>query len=100
MKWRGLVCFVAGLIAASRFAAQPDVVRIGYFPNFTHGQALYARSTGLFEKELGTKIQWVAFNAGPTAIESLFASAIDATYIGPGPTVNGFVKSRGEKFVV
>ena len=96
----GLVCFAAGLIAASPFAAQPGVVRIGYFPNVTHGQALYARSTGSFEKQLGTKVQWVAFNAGPTAIESLFADAIDATYIGPGPAVNGFVKSRGEKFVI
>ena len=82
------------------FAGQPEVIRIGYFPNVTHGQALYARSTGLFEKQLGTRVQWVAFNAGPTAVESLFANAVDATYIGPSPTVNGYVKSRGEKFVV
>jgi NitT/TauT family transport system substrate-binding protein len=100
MKWTGLVCFVAGMITAGGRAAQPQVIRIGYFPNVTHGQALYARATGSFEKELGVKVQWVPFNAGPTAIESLFANAIDATYIGPGPTVNGFVKSRGEKFVV
>jgi NitT/TauT family transport system substrate-binding protein len=94
------VCIGAGMIVAGGFAAQPAVIRIGYFPNVTHGQALYGRSTGSFEKQLGTKVQWVAFNAGPTAIESLFANAIDATYIGPGPTVNGYVKSRGEKFVV
>ena len=95
------MCFLAGVLAAtSGFAAEAGVVRIGYFPNVTHGQALYGRSTGSFEKQLGVKVQWVAFNAGPTAIESLFANAIDATYIGPGPTVNGYVKSRGEKFVV
>src|SRR5688572_12695785 len=101
MKLRGLVCFLAGVLTAtSGFAAEAAVVRIGYFPNVTHGQALYGRATGSFEKQLGVKVQWVAFNAGPTAIESLFANAIDATYIGPGPTVNGYVKSRGEKFVV
>lgn len=101
MKLRGLVCFLAGLLAVtSGFAAEKGVVRIGYFPNVTHGQALYGRATGSFEKQLGMKVQWVAFNAGPTAIESLFANAVDATYIGPSPTVNGYVKSRGEKFVV
>jgi NitT/TauT family transport system substrate-binding protein len=103
MKWTGLVCSLAGMIGAGvwgAFAAQPGVIRIGYFPNVTHGQALYARATGSFEKQLGLKVQWVPFNAGPTAVESLFANAIDATYVGPGPTVNGYIKSRGEKFVV
>jgi NitT/TauT family transport system substrate-binding protein len=49
---------------------------------------------------LGGQIKWVAFNAGPSAIEALFADAIDATYVGPNPAINGFLKSRGEKFVV
>src|SRR6187401_2088583 len=100
MRGMGLVCFLAGMLAANGFAAEPGVIRIDYFPNVTHGQALDGRATGSFEKQLGMKVQWVAFNAGPTAIESLFANAIDATYIGPSPTVNGYVKSRGEKFVV
>lgn len=80
--------------------ARTEEFRIGYFPNITHGQALYAKATGELEKAMGVPIKWISFNAGPTAIESLFANAIDATYIGPGPTVNGYIKSRGEKFVV
>ena len=36
------------------------------------------------------------FNAGPAAIEALNAGAIDATYIGPNPAINSFVKSKGE----
>src|SRR3954452_16516604 len=75
-------------------------LRLGHFPNITHGQALYARATGAFEKALGIKIKWTSFNAGPTAIESLFTDAVDATFVGPSPTINGFIKSRGEKFVV
>src|SRR5690242_12397828 len=68
-------------------------LRLGYFPNITHAQALYGRATGQFEKEIGVPIKWIAFNAGPTAIESLFADAVDATFVGPSPTINGFIKS-------
>ena len=75
-------------------------LRLGYFPNLTHAQALYARATGEFEKSTGLQIKWVPFNAGPTAIEALFTDAIDATFVGPSPTINGHIKSRGEKFVI
>ena len=75
-------------------------LRLGYFPNITHAQALYARATGEFERKLGVRIDWIAFNAGPTVIESLFSDAVDATFIGPSPTINGYIRSRGEKFVI
>ena len=75
-------------------------LRLGYFPNITHAQALYARATGEFEKALGVPIEWVSLNAGPSAIEALFVDAIDATFIGPSPTINGYIKSKGEKFVI
>jgi NitT/TauT family transport system substrate-binding protein len=75
-------------------------LRVGYFPNITHAQALYARATGEFEKAVGVPIQWVSFNAGPSAIEALFVDAVDATFIGPSPTINGYIKSKGEKFVI
>ena len=88
------------LIASSAIHAQqkPMVIRVGYFPNITHAQALVGRANGQFEKDLGTgvQIEWKAFNAGPSAIEALFANAIDLTYIGPNPTVTGYVRSQGE----
>jgi NitT/TauT family transport system substrate-binding protein len=74
--------------------------RVGYFPNITHAQALYGRATGLFEQKTGLSIHWTAFHAGPTAIEALFANSVDATFIGPTPTINGFIRSKGEKFVI
>jgi NitT/TauT family transport system substrate-binding protein len=80
--------------------AADRVLRLGYFPNVTHAQALYARSTGELEKAIGMPVKWVHFNAGPAAIEALFIDAIDATFIGPSPTINGYVKSKGRKFVV
>jgi NitT/TauT family transport system substrate-binding protein len=54
----------------------------------------------VFDRATGVRIRWTAFNAGPTAIESLFSDAVDATFVGPSPTINGYIKSRGEKFVI
>jgi NitT/TauT family transport system substrate-binding protein len=87
------------LTAASAYAQQkPLILRVGYFPNITHAQALVGRAGGQFEKALGpgVQIEWKAFNAGPSAIEALFANAIDLTYVGPNPTVTGYVRSQGD----
>jgi NitT/TauT family transport system substrate-binding protein len=94
-----LVALVA-VSAAPAAQGQAQELRLGYFPNITHAQALYARATGVFEQKTGVRIKWTAFNAGPTAIESLFANAVDATFVGPSPTINGYIKSRGGKFVI
>src|ERR1700730_8710051 len=87
-------------IAVSVIHAQqkPTVVRVGYFPNMTHAQALVGRANGEFEKALGAgvRIEWKAFTAGPSAIEALFANAIDLTYVGPNPAVTGYVRSQGD----
>ena len=97
-----LTLFTGLLLAGSPSlsGSEANVIRLGYFPNITHAQALYAQATGEFQKKTGVRIDWISFNAGPTAIESLFADAVDATFIGPSPTINGYLKSRGEKFVI
>jgi NitT/TauT family transport system substrate-binding protein len=92
-----LVIMLGGCAVAA--GQEGKQLRLGYFPNLTHAQALYARATGAFDKA-GARIQWVAFNAGPTAIEALFTDAVDATFVGPSPTINGYIKSKGDKFVV
>lgn len=72
-------------------------LRLGLFANVTHGPALIGLKEGYFQKELGsTQLSTQVFNAGPTAIEALNADAIDATYIGPSPAINAFIKSRGK----
>jgi NitT/TauT family transport system substrate-binding protein len=81
---------------------QPNIekltIRVGYFPNITHAQALVGIQNGAFQKELGDNvtIDVKTFNAGPTEIEALFAGAIDIGYIGPSPAINGYIKSNGE----
>jgi NitT/TauT family transport system substrate-binding protein len=97
-----VVAFVAftGLVVAADLPAQdaPLVIRAGHFPNITHSQGVIGQATGCFEKALApeARVEWKIFNAGPSAIEALFAGAIDLTYIGPNPAINGYVRSRGE----
>ncbi len=90
------------LLLATRFAHSEETVRVGYFPNITHAQALVGLANGEFQKALGTntRIDAKAFTAGPSAIEALFAGAIDLTYIGPGPAINGYVKSDGALVII
>jgi NitT/TauT family transport system substrate-binding protein len=98
--WPPSILLAILLLAASASGAQqkPLILRVGYFPNITHAQALVGRAGGQFEKAVGpgVQIEWKAFNAGPSAIEALFANAIDLTYVGPNPTVTGYVRSQGD----
>ena len=78
-------------------ASGTDVLRIGYFPNINHAQAVIGLGNGEYQRALGTvKIETQVFNAGPSAIEALFANKIDVTYVGPNPAINGYIKSDGE----
>ncbi|MBX7110576.1 MAG: ABC transporter substrate-binding protein [Dehalococcoidia bacterium] len=84
---------------ASAIAKVENVtLRLGYFPNITHAQPLVGLERGTYAEELGAnvKLETKTFNAGPAAIEALFAGAIDATYIGPNPAINGYVQSEGK----
>ena len=84
--------------------AQDLTVRVGHFPNVTHVQALVARSLerqgrGWFEERLGrgVRIAWYAYNAGPSAMEAIFAEGLDLTYVGPNPAINAYARSGGEE---
>ncbi|MFC0503306.1 ABC transporter substrate-binding protein [Micromonospora costi] len=76
----------------------PVTLRLGYFPNITHAPAVVGVEKGIFAEKLGSDVtlEPKTFNAGPAAIEAVFSGALDATYIGPNPTVNAFSKSHGE----
>jgi NitT/TauT family transport system substrate-binding protein len=96
------------LLCASFVGAQEKTtIRFGHFPNITHAQgviahALSRQGKGWFEKYLGpnVEIQWFTYNAGPSAMEAIFAKSLDVTYIGPGPTLNAYFKSNGEEMRV
>lgn len=76
-------------------------LRLGYFGNITHAPALVGVNQGFIQENLGTtKLSTQVFNAGPAAVEALNAGAIDATYIGPNPAINSYVKSQGESISI
>jgi NitT/TauT family transport system substrate-binding protein len=79
-------------------------IRVGHFPNITHAQgvvahALSRQGKGWFEQRLGpgTKVEWFVYNAGPSAMEAIFANSIDLTYVGPGPALNAYTKSNEQE---
>jgi sulfonate transport system substrate-binding protein len=78
--------------------SERKTLRIGYFPNINHAQAVIGLGRGDFQKALGDNVEVTTqiFNAGPAAIEALFANQIDVAYIGPNPAINGYVQSNGE----
>lgn len=86
--------------ASSVEAATPleGTIRLGYFANVTHAPAVIGEQEGIFADALGdgVKIEYVYFNSGTEAIEALFSDAIDASFIGPNPAINGFAQSDGE----
>lgn len=95
---RKILFRLGALLIFSLSAWGQTVIRVGAFPNMTHPQPMVGKATGWFEKQLGpnVKIVWTSFNAGPSAIEALFAGAIDMAYVGPNPSITGYVRSQGE----
>ncbi|MFM8364809.1 MAG: ABC transporter substrate-binding protein [Verrucomicrobiota bacterium] len=96
-----LFCMVLPVVGSDESL---PVVRVGFFPNITHAQALVAANMtregkGWFESRLGppTKIEWNIYNAGPSAMEAFFTKAIDLTYVGPSPAVNAHARSNGKE---
>jgi NitT/TauT family transport system substrate-binding protein len=86
---------LAALTACRRGASK--AVRIGHFPNVTHAAALVAAHTDRFAQALGQiPVELMTFNAGPAAVEALLSGALDLAYIGPNPTLNAHVKSKGQ----
>ncbi|MFZ0325817.1 MAG: ABC transporter substrate-binding protein [Nitrososphaeraceae archaeon] len=85
-------------VFAQGASAPKKVLRIAYFPNVNHAQAVIGFGTDEFKKQLGDNVdvQTFTFNAGPSAIEALLAKRIDATYVGSNPAINGYIVSGGK----
>jgi NitT/TauT family transport system substrate-binding protein len=98
---------LAALLLARAMGGAPALaettLRVGHFPNVTHAQALVAhhlsrQGKGWFEARLGpgVTIEWYVYNAGPSAMEAIFAHSVDLAYVGPSPAINAYAKAAGE----
>jgi NitT/TauT family transport system substrate-binding protein len=102
MIWTKRIILMALIGCLALGASAETKIRFGHFPNVTHAQGVIARhlsekGEGWFESRLGpdVKIEWYAYNAGPTAMEAFFTNSIDITYVGPNPSLNAYIKSKG-----
>ena len=106
MKTKTLIAVIGtlALFVQAASAEAKTVIRLGHFPNITHAQGVIAHALtrqhkGWFEERLGpgVEIQWFTYNAGPSAMEAIFAGSLDLTYVGQGPALNAHFKSKGEE---
>lgn len=100
-----LIALAAGSVLHASTTKQ--LLRVGYFPNVTHAQGIIGsdstrQGSGWFEKTLGpdVEVQWFSFNAGPSAMEAIFAGSIDLAYVGPNPALNAYMRSKGDEIRV
>lgn len=79
-----------------------QTIRVAFFPNINHAQALIGKAQDTFSDAVGENISidWKMFNSGTSEIEAFFAGELDIGYIGPGPAINGFIKSNGEILII
>jgi len=104
----GVVVTVAVAIAVVIFSTQSanhereNTIRVAFFPNIGHSIAIVGMEKGTFSEKLGNlaEIETRLFDSGPQVIEAMFANEIDLAYVGPGPAINGFLKSDGKSLKI
>jgi NitT/TauT family transport system substrate-binding protein len=80
----------------------PSTVNLGYLVNLTHAPALVGVSQGFFQGAMpkGTTVKTTTFSAGPAESEALLGGTLDAAFVGPGPAINAFIKTKGKVLIV
>jgi NitT/TauT family transport system substrate-binding protein len=72
-------------------------IKLGYFPNLTHASAIVGIDQGLFDKDVAAKggsVKVFDFNSGSDVITALQSGALDASYIGPGPSITAYATDQ------
>ena len=97
-----LLVIAIGIASDLSKETSEKTLRIAFFPNIGHAIPIVGMEKGIFESNLGnaTTIETKLFDSGPQVIESMFAKSIDLAYVGPGPAINGFLKSEEHDVVI
>jgi NitT/TauT family transport system substrate-binding protein len=94
----GVLAFAIAISVIQSYTdTQDDKIRIAFFPSIVHAVPIVGMENEIFHQNLSdeTKIEIKIFDSGPQVIESLFSNSIDIAYVGPGPVINGYLKSDG-----
>ena len=98
------VLLVASGLGCKKSGGEADAnapLRLGFFPNVTHAQAIVGFEEGAFTAEPGIgKLEVKQFNAGPSAMEALVAGSLDVSYVGTGPAINTYIKAGRELRII
>ena len=97
-----LIAIAVGISSNFVENSNENVLRVAFFPNIGHAIPIIGLERETFQNNFGneTKIESKVFDSGPQVIESLFANSIDIAYVGPGPAINGFLKSENRDVVI
>jgi NitT/TauT family transport system substrate-binding protein len=87
---------IVSVIYQSGQSEQENKIRVAFFPTVSHLVPIVGMETGILADGLGNQIliEPKIFDSGPQVIEAMFANSVDLAYIGPGPVINGFLKSE------
>jgi len=96
------IVITIGVVLDSSKQTSENTIRVAFFPNIGHAIPIVGMEKGIFEDNFGnsTAIERKLFDSGPQVIETLFAKSIDLAYVGPGPAINGFLKSENHDVVI
>ncbi len=98
----GIVIAIVGIIALIGLTQDStddsqNKIRVAFFPSIVHAVPIVGMETQTFADNLhdDLDIEIKIFDSGPQVIESIFSNSVDIAYVGPGPVINGFLKSDG-----
>ncbi len=77
-------------------------VHLGYFPNLTHASAIVGINKGYYSDALkgdNATLDASDFNSGSDASAALLNGSLDATYIGPSPSITSFATSHNVSII-
>ena len=99
----GIAIVIIGVIVLvgttqSSFDDSEKKIRIAFFPSIIHAVPIVGMENQTFSENLDPDldIQVKIFDSGPQVIESIFSNSVDLAYVGPGPVINGYLKSDGK----
>jgi NitT/TauT family transport system substrate-binding protein len=92
----------SGSGATAKAQPDPSTVNLGYLVNFTHAPALIGVTKGYFQGAMpsGTTVKTTTFASGTPESEALLGGTLDAAFVGPGPAINAFIKTKGKVLIV
>jgi NitT/TauT family transport system substrate-binding protein len=87
--------------STTKASSEPVTLRLGYFPNVTHAPAIVGIEGGVFDKTFAKNVtvEPTPFNAGPDVVTAIYSDALDASYIGPGPSISAYQQGKGTRIV-